>query len=271
MRKSFGLLVSAACIAMGAVAAELPGRTSDSVGEGNREKLVIPGGVEITTEKDAADMALPREKAPGVRFAKSDEFFRQYADRSKAPSGLYIFGAAFIPRELPDRLKAAGLTLRPDGTLVNAQGRQVTMLVWHRLVVAPGRARPMEQHTWLEEFGVGTAHAAEPYPLAGWTYSYSWSWETGYCTDVRTDTYANALGYQGGSWVPTNAQSLGTRAYAGAGTYDNWCINCSSQHTYAEVNNGCGWPGVVIVNYSAAAVVDKSQPSTPWFWQFGTP
>jgi len=98
----------------------------------------MPGGVEITTEKDAAGMALPREQAPGVRFAKSDEFFRQYADRSKAPSGLYIFGAGFIPHELPDMLKAASLTLKPDGTLVNAKGHPVTMIVWHRLVAAPG-------------------------------------------------------------------------------------------------------------------------------------
>ena len=266
MRKSHGLLlVSAACIAIGAVAAELP---AGSV----KEKLVIPGGVEITTEKDAAELALPREKAPGVRFAKSDEFFRQYTDRSKAPSGLFIFGSQFIPRELPDMLKTAGLTLQPDGTVVNAKGHKVTMVVWHSLVAAPGANRlPRQQHTWLQELGIGSAHAATPYPLAGWNYSYSWSWETGYCTDVRTDTYANALGYQGGNWVATKPQFLGTRAYAGGGTYDSWCNYCSSQHTYAEVNNGCGWPGVVIVNYSAASVVDKSQPGTPWFWQYGVP
>jgi hypothetical protein len=264
MRKSLGLMVSAVLVAMGVAAAELPAGAPQSVR--GKERLDIAGGVEVTTEEKAADMALPRANAPGVHLVKSDEFFRQYSDRRKAPSGLYILNSEFIPRELPDRLKAAGVTLRPDGTLVNAQGRPVTMVVWSKLVVVPGDTRPM-QHTWLEELGFSPAHAAEPYPLSAWSVFYSWTIETGYCTDMRVDTNANAWGpLQGASRPPTNVQFLGTRAWAGAGTYDNWCINCSAQHTYAEVNNGCGWPGIVIASYSAAALRDGSNG---WYWSGG--
>ncbi len=136
-----------------------------------QHKMNIEGGVEITAAEKAVDLALARGKFPQVRLVQAKQFFTEHKDRSKTPSGLYILDATFIPQQLPEILKEAELTLRADGTLVNAKGEKVTMVLWHKLVAASktalGRTRvfstlkrvhgPMKQARPTENAGIATS------------------------------------------------------------------------------------------------------------------
>ena len=125
-----------------------------------QHKISIVGGTEITAPERAIDLAAPRAKFPQVHFAASRAFFAANKDRSKTPSGLYILDANFIPTQLPEIL--AHVTLHPDGSLTNAQGGKIAMVLWQKLVqVTTPRAslsRPDERWSLLP-----SAHAASPF------------------------------------------------------------------------------------------------------------
>jgi hypothetical protein len=100
-----------------------------------RHATKLEGGVEIVGVKQAQDMVLPPDRYPGIHFfAQPNEFFFLYPDRSKVPSGLYLLDTQLIPRQLPEILRRNGLTLNPDGTLVNGAGEKVVMALRYKLV-----------------------------------------------------------------------------------------------------------------------------------------
>lgn len=82
----------------------------------------LVGGVEIVNLKDAQDMSLPYNRYPGLQFRTSKEFFTQYPDRSKVPSGLYLMDTELIPPQLPQILARTDLAPGPNGTIVNNKG-----------------------------------------------------------------------------------------------------------------------------------------------------
>lgn len=230
-----------------------------------RHKMEIKGGVEVTTPARARDMALPPGRLPGIHFAKSKEFFTRYPDRSKAPSGLYILDSSFIPRELPAILKRKGYTLQPNGTLLNSQGKKMTMVFWHKLVKVSGRqgALPMQHNFW----GLSTAYAASPYPLS-WVSAWgSWSEDDGFCRSLTTNTGGDAWGpIQNGDRPHTHIQFIETRAWsAGGGTADNVCTNCYTESSQSVANFGCFWPAHQFGVYSYANFKDGSFSWT-WTW-----
>ena len=232
-----------------------------------QHKISIVGGVEITASDKAINIAIPRARFPQVHFVEAKQFFTQNKDRSKTPSGLYILDANFLPPQLPEILSRAHLTLKPDGSLVNAQGGKVAMVLWHKLIaVNAQRAAAQEDpaQKWSLFPGV---HAASPYPLSYVSAWGSWSADNGFCRSLTADTGADSWGpVQNGARPHTRIQFIETRAWAsGASTVDHQCSNCDTLTSQSEASFGCFWPAYGGGTYSYA---DLKDGSFSWSWQY---
>jgi hypothetical protein len=97
----------------------------------------LAGGVEVVNLKDAKDMALPYNTILEFNFGAQIEFFAQYLERSKTPSGLYLMDTELVPKQLPEILARTGLALGADGPIVNHKGDKVVMLLGYGLVAVP--------------------------------------------------------------------------------------------------------------------------------------
>ena len=231
-----------------------------------QHKINIQGGEEITNAERAADLALPRSKYPQVHFVEAKTFFAENKDRSKTPSGLYILDSEFIPQQLPEILKAAHLTLKADGSLVNAKGGKVAMVLWHKLVAVSEKQGYLTDHEkgWSI---LPVVYAANPYPLSYVSAWGSWYADNGFCRSLTANTGADAWGpVQNGARPHTRIQFIETRAWAsGAGTADNTCGNCYTEGSQSVANFGCFWPAYGGGTYSYA---DLKDGSFSWSWQW---
>ena len=231
-----------------------------------QHKISIVGGTEITAPERAIDLAAPRAKFPQVHFAASRAFFAANKDRSKTPSGLYILDANFIPTQLPEILAQAHVTLHPDGSLTNAQGGKIAMVLWQKLVqVTTPRAslsRPDERWSLLP-----SAHAASPYPMryvSAWSYWYA---DNGFCRSVTATTGADAWGpVQNGSRPHTFIQYIETRAWSsGTNTVDRTCRNCDTLTASADASYGCFWPAY---GFGVDGYADLKDGGFSWSWSW---
>jgi hypothetical protein len=231
-----------------------------------QHSMNIEGGVEITTAEKAADLTLAPEKFPQVRLVKAKQFFAEHQDRSKTPSGLYILDSTFIPGQLPEILKEAELTLKPDGILVNAKGEKVTMVLWHKLVAVSEKAGSLSEDDrgWSI---LPVVHAASPYRLSLVSAWGSWQADNGFCRSLTARTGADSWGpLQNGSRPHTRIQYIETRAWANeAGTTDRECRNCDKLTSRAEASFGCFWPAYGTGTYSYANLKDGS---FSWTWRW---
>ena len=229
-------------------------------------KIELKGGEEITTAEKAGDLAQPREKFPNVHFVQAKAFFTEQKDRSKTPSGLYILDSDFIPKQLPEILKKEHLTLKPDGTLLNAKGGKVSMLLWHKLVAVNEKKASAEHDKGWNILPV--VYAAYPYPLSYVSAWGSWYADNGFCRSLTADTGGDAWGPQDqyGNRPHTQIELIETRAWAsGGGTADNTCSNCSSEFSQSVADYGCWWPAYGGGTYSYAALTDGW---FSWSWQW---
>ena len=229
----------------------------------------IVGGAEMFAN-GAGDMALPRDKFPGVKFLSSKTFFEQNPDRSKTPSGLYILDADFVPRALPDILKEQGLKLASDGSLTDAKGAKQTLLLWHHLV-APNQKQGMldrNSHGWSWlDLVVPGARAATPYPLSYVSAWGSWRGESGFCRTVYADTGADAWGpLQAGDRPHTRIESIETRV-ALAHYRRNSCSSCDTSRSHDEWSVGCFWPAWAASGYHYANL-KEGWFSWTWTWRW---
>jgi hypothetical protein len=231
-----------------------------------KHKIDLKGGVEITTAEKAADLAVPRSKYPQLHFVESRSFFKEYKDRSKTPSGLYILDSELIPPQLPEILKAQHLELKPDGTLVNAQGGKVSMVLWHKLVAVDERRRSQkdEENGWSL---LPVVHAASPYPLSYVSAWGSWYADNGFCRSLTSTTGADAWGpLQNGARPHTFIQFIEARAWVLSGAMiDRVCKNCYTLEAQSVQNFGCFWPAYGTGTYSYADLKDGSF-SWSWSW-----
>jgi hypothetical protein len=188
-----------------------------------------------------AKAGLPASTMPGVRLLSTKEFFAKYPTPDKAPSGLFLLDTGYVPHRLASLLKADSLTLKADGTLVDAKGTPVTVVMNHNVgVVTVGKKTGL-----LERLGVvASAHASNPYPLE----TVDWWWlfrsNSGFCRTLRVET-------GGGSWGPADARGarahtrieyIETRARFGSrGDHDS-CRNCDTLRSIDTEFIGCFWP-----------------------------
>ena len=230
-----------------------------------QHKLNIVGGTEITAPERAIDLAAPRAKYPQTHFVTSAQFFAANKDRSKTPSGLYILDADFIPVQLPEILEKARLTLKPNGTLLIAQGGLATLVLWHKLVqVTTPRASVDPNQRWSLLTPVA---AASPYPLS-WVSAWgSWSADNGFCRSVTANTGADSWGpVQNGNRPHTFIQYIETRAWSsGASTIDNQCRNCDTLTASSTASYGCFWPAY---GFGVDGYADLKDGSFSWSWSW---
>jgi hypothetical protein len=229
-------------------------------------KVNIVGGTEIKTAAKAEDLALPRARFPQIRFAQSNQFFAANKDRSKTPSGLYILDSDFIPEQLPEILSRAHLTLRPDGSLVNAQGGKATMVLWHKLVQYTAKRASLADHekSWSL---FPSVYAASPYPLS-WVSAWgNWYADNGFCRSVTATTGADSWGpVQNGARPHTRIQFIETRAWSnGTSTIDHQCSNCDTLTSQAQASYGCWWPAY---GFGVDGYADLKDGSFSWSWSW---
>jgi hypothetical protein len=204
----------------------------------------LVGGVEVFTLKDAQDMALTYDRYPVVQFRSSKEFFAQYPDRSKTPSGLYVLDTQLLPRQLREILARTGLALGPNGSIINQRGEKAVMLLGYRLVAVAQKQGSLPGSI----FGLlapSSAFAASPFPLEWVSAWYSWNDDEGFCRSITATTGADAWGPvidSAGDRVHTNIQQIEAYANAAGAASDHICNNCPSEFAQETNNFGCFWP-----------------------------
>jgi hypothetical protein len=204
----------------------------------------LEGGVEVLNLKDAKDMALPYDRYPVIQFRSSKEFFAQYPDRSKTPSGLYLLDTELVPKQLPEILARTNLASGPNGSIVNQKGDKVVMVLGYRLVAIPKKQGSLPGSI----FGFlapSSAFAASPFPLEYVSAWYSWNDDEGFCRSITATTGADAWGPvidPAGDRVHTNIQQIEVYANAAGAANDQLCNNCAWQVASETNNFGCFWP-----------------------------
>jgi len=204
----------------------------------------LVGGVEILSENEASDLALPRQKYPAIKFFSSKDFFAQYPDRSKTPSGLYLLDTGLVPKQLSEILLRNNLAWGPNGTLVNHKGEKAVLLVGYKLIAVKKKQGSL-RHDLFEWLAPSRAHAASPFPLEWVSAWYSWSDDEGFCRSITASTGADAWGPvvdSSGDRVHTNIQQIEAYANAAGTPSDQLCENCAWQTATATANFGCFWP-----------------------------
>jgi hypothetical protein len=223
-------------------AATVPNPASTTLKAVPAARLV--GGVEIVNLKDALDMSLAYNRYPGLQFRTSSEFFAQYPDRSKVPSGLYLLDTELVPPQLPQILARADLAVGPNGTIVNNTGGKVVVVLGYKLVAIPKKQGSLPGSI----FGLlapTSAHAANPFPLEYVSAWYSWNDDEGFCRSITATTGGDAWGPvidQWGDRVHTNIQQIEVYANAAGVPSDQLCKNCAWQTAQATDSFGCFWP-----------------------------
>lgn len=202
----------------------------------------IEGGVEITSTKDAQDMALPHEQFKGIHFFKSSEFFTKFSDRKNTPSGLYLLDTELIPKQLHEILAKNKVALGADGSVINQKGEKVVMLLGYRVAAVNKKS---SQGGFFDLLGPTRVFAASPFPLEWVSFWYSWVDNEGFCRSMTSSTEADAWGPIVDAWgdrVRTQVDYIEAAAYADVAGDDEFCFNCAWQPAQANINFGCFWP-----------------------------
>jgi hypothetical protein len=208
--------------------------------------MKIEGGVEVTSVKEAQDMALPREQFKGIHFVHSSEFFKKFPERKNTPSGLYLLDTELIPKQLPVILARNHVDLGPDGSLVNQKGQKVVMLLGYKLAAVRKKQGSLPANPgFFDLFGPTHVLAANPFPLEWVSYWYSWVDDEGFCRSLTASTGADAWGPVIDPWgdrVHTNIEQIEAVAGADDAEDDKWCNNCGWEFAQANRDFGCWWP-----------------------------
>jgi len=223
-----------------------------------------------------AAAGLPKSALPGARFMSAKAFFAKYKERNKAPSGLYILDADFIPPALPEALKRDGLTLHKDGPLLSRDKTKQTMLVLSpvSLAVEPDKRRKSGGGFLNDLMGlvVPEAKAASPFPLRNVTAMATWRTPSGFCRTVEAKTQADAWGFAAGipAWIyrpHTRIEGMETRAFIGPREDTDTCANCDRESSRKTWRVGCVWPAYSANGLHYAAFRDGAFQFA-WYYQW---
>ena len=212
----------------------------------NVPAMKIEGAVEVTSVKEAQDMALPHDQFKGIHFVRSDEFFQKFADRKNTPSGLYLLDTELIPKQLPAIFARNGVAPGPEGTLVNQKGEKVVMILGYKLAVVRKKQGSLPSfHGFFDLLRPNRAFAASPFPLQWVSYWYSWVDNEGFCRSMTSSTGADAWGPIIDPWgdrVHTNIEQVEAFSAAADARDDKMCNNCAWEFAQANRDFGCFWP-----------------------------
>jgi hypothetical protein len=190
---------------------------------------------------------LPRSAAPGARFVTMDAVRKM--DVVRQQTGLFIVGTEYVPRELPDILKSRQLTLRPDGSVVDANGEPVVLFVTNELYAASGAEQP-QRTSLLGRIGdalVPSAYAASPFPWRCFSFSPWALYHNGWHRWYEASTNIAAYGFDGagqcsGTSPLTKIDFLRAGAEVGSPGDTHHCFTCAVESAYDTWDVGYFWP-----------------------------
>jgi hypothetical protein len=190
---------------------------------------------------------LPREATPHAKFVTTDEVRR--LDVARQRTGLFIVDADYVPRDLPEILKAKQLTVRQDGSLIDRNGEPVAMFITSEVYVAEGARQP-KRVSLLDRFLeaiVTPAYAASPFAWHCFSFSPWAVYHGGFHRWYEAGTNIAAYGADGGGGCSagsplTNIDFLQARAAVGGPANVNSCFHCPTQSAYDTWDVGYFWP-----------------------------
>lgn len=191
------------------------------------------------TRLKGTDAGLPLDSLPGVKCLTTQELLKM---EEPPKTGLFLIDTDFVPQELSKELKEAGYTLHPDGTLDSAEV-QIALYVQTAVYKLDRLADPSDEQPSESLQTPQVTSRAFPQPWAGYSYSFWWKYNGGFCRSYEAQTRAYAYGPPtGGFWPYTNVQWMQTYAAVGGSGDSDHCANCFSEHSKDDWNIGCFWP-----------------------------
>jgi hypothetical protein len=198
-----------------------------------------------------AGLGLSPNQMPGVRMISLEEVRKM--DVARQGSGLFVVGTEFVPRELPDILKAHGLRLDGQGQLVDRDGAPAAFFVTSEVYRASSKPAGTK-HSALDGFLSGLAdafstpaEAASPFPWACFSFTPYAVYHGGFHRWYEADTWIAAYGADGqggcsGASPHTRIDYLQTRAAVGWPGSLQYCFACEAEHSHDEWDVGWFWP-----------------------------
>lgn len=190
-------------------------------------------GAEATLQQ-GTQAGLALDALPGVQQITTEELLKM---EEPPETGLFLVDTDFVPQELPEQLKEEGYRLSPDGTLDSA-GVKIALYVQAAVykLSKPNKA--------TDDLNANQPTArAFPQPWAGYSYSFSWKYNGGFCRKYEARTRAHTYGPPtGGFWPYTNVQWIQTYAAVGSSGDSDYCSNCFTEYSKDTWNIGCFWP-----------------------------
>lgn len=208
---------------------------------------------------------LPLDSMPGIQTISTQKLERL----QEAPkTGLYLVDTDFIPQELAKELKEAGYRLSPDGTLDSA-GVPIALFVQAEVFSLQTDSNASNQ-SFYDLTNPAPKTRAFPLPWAGYSYSFWWKYNGGFCRSFEGRSRAYAYGPPTGDfWPYTNVQWMQTHVRARNAQDTDVCANCFSESSYAKNSIGCFWPafGGNSTGYHYIYIYDSgASVFTSWGW-----
>ncbi len=209
------------------------------------EKLRVPAFTNEVIGAEAVQVngrnaGYPLDSMPGIKTISTAELLKM---KEEPKTGLYLLDTDFVPQELARELKEEGYTLKPDGTLDSA-GVKITLFVQAAVYQLKHSQKSDESRpgSFTDETPVTRA---SPLPWAGYSCSFWWKYNGGFCRSYEARTRGYTYGPNiGGFWPITNVQLIQTGARVGASGDNDNCQNCHYLSSYDKDDIGCCcfWP-----------------------------
>ncbi len=183
---------------------------------------------------------LPLDSMPGVKTINSEELNKW----KKSPeTGLFLLDMDYAPQELKDELKEEGYTLHADGTL-DSSGVRITLIVQNEVYKITNKSQAT--NTPVNSLATRpNVSLASPLPFAGFSKSFWWKYNGGFCRSYEAKTRAYTYGPKvGGIWPRTNVALIQTHVDISSGGKSDTdvCNNCSEEGSSVKNKIGCWWP-----------------------------
>jgi len=209
-----------------------------------------------------AEMGLSLKELPGVRLVSLEAVRKM--DVVQQGSGLFVVGIDFVPRELPEILKAKELRLDGQGQLLDRDGGPVTVFVTSELY-RTNRQKDADRKqsalsgliTGLADLFASPAEASSPFPFACYSFTPWAVYHGGFHRWYEADTWVAAYGPDNGGGCSggsphTRIDYLQTRAAVGWPGSLQYCFTCEAEHAHDEWDVGYFWPahGIPVTTHS---------------------
>jgi hypothetical protein len=198
---------------------------------------IIGAESELLTGNDAG---LPLDSLPGAKTISSEELNHW----SKSPeTGLFLLDMDYVPQELKDELKEEGYSLSKDGTL-DSSGVRITLIVQNEVYRLSNKTQAT--NTTINRLATQpNISLASPLPFAGFSKSFWWKYNGGFCRSYEAKSRAYTYGPKvDGIWPSTNVELIQTHVDISSGGKSDTdvCNNCSEEGSSVKNKIGCWWP-----------------------------